>query len=171
MRIKSALIAIGVLLLLCGCSDVVEETPLFRETENEIAIAASFSKEDGNALCGGTVRFTFGESCVELPLGEDGECVVSGLPRDGDLALTIFDQQERIQGAMTLSLSEGAVIDATTDSGGVGHITLRKDMDEVTLAFVLKKDGSLQCVLRLTRPDPPHLDLPQENSRYGLPFE
>ena len=156
------LIAAGLLLLLCSRSGALQESPPPEETKNEIAIAASFRQEDGIDLCGSTIRFAFGGNSINYPLGNDGECIIPGLPRVGDLMLTVLDRQERIQGGMTLSLSEGAVIDAATDDGGVGHIILRGDMEEVALAFVLKNDGSLLCALRLTRPDSPYFNLPQE---------
>ena len=166
MRIKKERICIpivfGLLLLLCSCSSAAQKSPPPEETENEIAIAASFRQEDGTDLRGSTIRFAFGGNSINYPLGDDGECVISGLPKVGDLMLTVFDRQERIQGAMTLSLSEGAVIDATTDDSGVGHIILRGDTEEVALVFVLKSDGSLLCALRLTRPGPLNFALPQE---------
>ena len=166
MRIKKGRICIpivmGLLLLLCGCSGAVQKNSPLEETEGKIAIAAMFRQEDGIDLRGSTIRFAFGENSISHPLGDDGECIISDLPRVGDLMLTVFDRQERIQGAMTLSLSEGAVIDAATDDSGIGHIILRGDTDEVALAFVLKNDGSLLCALRLTRPGPPYFDSPQE---------
>ena len=166
MRIKKGrictLIMMGILLLLCGCPAAVQESSPPEETKDEIAIAASFRQEDGIDLCGSTIRFAFGGNSINYPLGNDGECIIPGLPRVGDLGVTVFDQQERIQGAMTLSLSEGAVIDAATDDSGVGHIILRRDIDEVSLVFVLKNDGSLLCALWLTYPGPLQFDLPQE---------
>lgn len=150
------------LLLLCSCAGIAQEPPPSEGAENEIAIAASFSQEDGIALEGSTIRLAFGKNSIDHPLGDDGEMVVSGLPRVGDLILTVFDRQEQMQGTMTLSFSKGAVIDATTDDSGVGHITLREDMDKVALIFILKDDGSLLCALRLMRPGPMHFDLPQE---------
>jgi len=158
--IKKVLIA-GILLLLSGCTGAVPEKPA-EISENEVAIAASFSQEDGIALCGSTVRFSFGESQTDYSLDANGELRASGLPRVGDLFLTVLDQQEQVQGGMTLSLSEGAVIDATTDEGGVGHITLKGDTEEVRLLFVLKDDGSLLCSLRLTQSDSHRYNLLQE---------
>jgi len=148
-------------LLLCGCSGAVQERPA-DASANGVAIAAAFSQEDGIALCGSTVRVSFGESRTEYSLDDNGELRASGLPRVGELFLTVVDQQERVQAGMTLSLSEGAVIDATTDEGGVGHITLRTDTEEVSLLFVLKNDGSLLCSLRLIQPDSQSFDLIQE---------
>ena len=162
MRIKKGKIrnhiVIGLLLLLlCGCFGTAGEIPPL-ETESEIAIAASFTEEDGSALCGGSVRFVFDENSIEHTLGDDGIFTVSGLPRVGDLKLTVLDQQERTQGSMKLSFSEGAVIDATTDDSGIGHISLRRDTNDVALVFILKNDGSLLCALRLTSTGPPHYD-------------
>lgn len=166
MRIKKERICIpiviGLLLLLCSCSSAPQKSPLPEETETEIAIATPFRQEDEIDLRGSTICFAFGGNSINYPLGDDGECIISGLLRVGDLVLTVFDRQERIQGAMTLSLSEGAVIDATTDDSGVGHIILRGDTEEVALVFILKSDGSLLCTLRLTRPGPLKFALPQE---------
>lgn len=153
----------GAVLLLSGCAGTVREEPADTSAK-DVAIAASFSREDGIALCDSTVRFSYGESLTDYPLDDNGELRASGLPRDGDLSLTVLDQQEQARGGMTLSLSEGAVIDATTDAGGVGHITLRKDTDEVKLLFVLKNDGSLLCSLQLTEPDSKSFDLLQEDN-------
>ena len=156
MRIKKGgvytPVVMGLLLLLCACSGAVRGSPPPEETKNEIAIAASFRQEDGIDLHGGTIRFAFDGNSIDYTLEDDGECIISGLPRVGDLMLTVFDRQEQLRGAMTLSLSEGAVIDASTDDSGVGHILLRGDTDKVSLAFILKSDGSLLCALRLTYP-------------------
>ena len=156
----SALLMAG-MLLLCGCTGAAREIPA-GVSENEVAIAASFSQEDGIALCGSTVRCSFGESSTDHSLDHNGELRVSGLPRVGELLLTVLDQQEHVQGDMTLSFSEGAVIDATTDERGIGHVTLRGDTDEVALLFILKDDGSLRCSLRLIQSDPYSVDLSQE---------
>jgi len=155
----------GVVLLLSGCAGAAREGPEDASAK-KVAIAASFSQEDGIALCDSTVRFSYGESRTDYPLDDKGELRASGLPRAGDLSLTVLDHQEQVRGGMTLSLSEGAVIDATTDAGGVGHITLRKDTDEVKLLFVLKDDGSLLCSLQLTQPDTQSFDsLREDNER------
>lgn len=90
---------------------------------------------------------------MEHLLNDNGELEISGLPRAGDLMLTVLDQRNQTQGAISLSFSEGAVIDATTDKNGIGHISLRNDTDEVALLFVLQSDGSLLCSLRLMQPD------------------
>ena len=66
------------------------------------------------------------------------------------------------EGAMTLSLDQGAVIDATTGENGVGHITVRNDTSEVALIFILTGDGTLQCALWLERTVPPNTDHPQK---------
>lgn len=143
------LFAVTMFLVLYGCSNAIEETPA-ETAENELTIAASFLREDGSALCGSTACFSFIEGSVDRPLDDNGELKISGLPRSGDLTLIVLDRQEQEQGAMALSVSEGAVIDAATDEDGVGHITLRRDTEEVALLFTLRDDGSLLCALRLT---------------------
>lgn len=86
---------------------------------------------------------------------------VSGLPRSGKLLLTLFDPQQEVQGAMTLSFDRGAVIDAITSQDGVGHIIVRNDTSEVALIFILTKDGTLQCTLWLERTASSNVDHPQ----------
>jgi len=139
-----------VFLVLYGCSNAIEEAPS-ETAEDEFTIAASFLREDGSALCGSTACFSFEESSVDRPLDDNGQLKISGLPRSGDMTLIILDRQEREQGVMALSVSEGAVIDAATDEDGVGHITLRRDTEEVALLFTLRDDGSLLCALRLVQ--------------------
>jgi len=141
------LFTVTVFLVLYGCSNAIEETPT-EAAENELTIAASFLREDGSVLGDSKARFSFGETSVEHPL-DGGELKISGLPRSGDMTLTVLDRQEYEQGAMALSVSERAVIDAATDESGVGHITLRGDTEEVALLFTLRDDGSLVCALRL----------------------
>jgi len=154
-------------LLLSACIGADQEGPA-DPAENEVTITASFRQEDGLALCGSTVRFSVEERHTDYFLDDNGELRASGWPRAGDLHLAVLDPQERVQGGMTLSFSEGAVIDATTDEGGVGHIMLRKDTDEVKLVFVLKNDGSLLCSLELIQPDLNRYDLaPQEANARG----
>ena len=143
------IVAIILLLTLYGCAKRTEETP---PPMDDFALSASFHQEDGIALCGSTVRFSYGEYSTDHSLDDAG-----------DLRLTLFDWQEEKQGAMTLSFSEGAIIDATTDASGVGRITLRRDTDEVALLFTLRKDGSLFCALWLTEPDISNLNLSQED--------
>jgi len=142
------LFAVIAFLVLYGCSNAIEETPS-EATENELTIAASFLREDGSALRDSTACFSFEEGSVDRSLDDNGEIKISGLPRSGDLTLIILDRQEYEQGSMVLSVSEGAVIDAATDEDGVGHITLRRDTEEVALLFTLRDDGSLLCALRL----------------------
>lgn len=122
---------------------------------HDITVIAGFSREDGRSLTENTVRFSSGEEGTDHPLNENGELRISGLPRQGDLLLSVFDDQGQTLGAMTLSFSEGAVIDATTGEDGVGYITLRDDTDVVALFFLMAEDGSLQCRLWLTYSYPP----------------
>jgi len=152
-----ALLMVGVPLLFSGCGAALPEGHA-----GQVVIAASFLLEDGAVLRGGAVRFSDGESGADYPLDENGEVRASGLPRAGELSLTVLDQREQARGGMMLSLSEGAVIDATTDESGVGYITLRADTEEVALLFVLNNDGSLFCSLRLIESDARGVDLLQE---------
>lgn len=155
--------ALGLLFVLCGCMGADgENSPDGEAGQNEISVAASFRCEDGTSLRGGTVRLTYGGISTEHPLDDTGEASIDSLPRAGELLLTVQDQQERRQGTMTLAFSEGAVIDAVTDESGIGHITARRDTEEIALLFVLREDGSLLCALRLSQPVPPEVSLPRE---------
>lgn len=145
----SVLFTVTLLLVLYGCSNAIEETPPESAGTDELTITASFQREDGSALCDSKARFSFEETSVEHLLDSGEESKISGLPRSGDMTLIVLDRQEYEQGSMVLSVSEGAVIDAATDEDGVGHITLRRDTEEVALLFTLRDDGSLHCALRL----------------------
>lgn len=165
-KIIFAILIAGGLLLLSGCVGAAQvETA--DVSEDELVITASFTQEDGIALRDSTIRFSFGDSTLERSLDDQGDLNISGLPRVGDLMLTILDPQEQVQGSMTIFLSEGTVIDATTSESGIGYITLRRDTDEVALLFVLRNDGSLLCSLQLTQPDLHSLDLSQEDNQRG----
>ena len=130
--------------------------------KDDLTLMAGFSKEDGIALGGNTVRLSSGESGRDYPLDGSGKLQITGLPRNGDLFLTVLDPQGQAAGKMTLSISEGAVIDATTGEDGIGHITLRRDTDVIALSFSLLEDGSLQCSLWLTQSDGHNRTLSQE---------
>jgi len=165
-KIIFAILIAGGLLLLSGCVGTAQvETA--DVSEDELVIKASFTQEDGIALRDSTICFSFGESTLECALDDHGELNVSGLPRVGNLMLTVLDPQEQVQGGMTIFLSEGAIIDATTSESGIGYITLRGDTDKVALFFLLRNDGSLLCSLQLTQPDSHGLDLSQEDSQRG----
>lgn len=120
---------------------------------DDLTLMAGFSKEDGIALGGNTVRLSSGENGRDYSLDGSGKLQITGLPRQGDLLLTVFDSQGQTAGRMTLTISEGAVIDATTGEDGTGHITLRRDTDIIAISFFLLDDGSLQCSLRLAQSD------------------
>lgn len=167
-KIVGVLFVAALLLILHGCSGGnAEDVPSVESPVDEITMSASFQQEDGGALCDSLIRLSFGESTLERSLNDRGELKLSGLPRMGDWILTVLDPQEQIQGGMTIFLSEGTIIDATTSESGIGYITLRGDTDEVALLFLLKNDGSLFCSLQLTQPDSHDLDLSQEDYQCG----
>lgn len=141
------------LLVLSGCAGIGMVPPEKTE-EDQISIAALFQAEDGGALHGGSACFSAESSSDSCEVDRDGTASISGLPRNEELLLTLFDQQQEVQGTMTLSFDQGAVIDATTDEDGIGHITVRDDTSEVALMFVLAEDGALRCTLWLARTNP-----------------
>ena len=118
-------------------------------TEGAISISALFLEEDGDAISGGAVRLSAGQISADFPLGDGGELRVSGLPRTGDVRLTLVSQDAQELGSMTISFAEGAVIDASTSEDGVGYVTTRADTSVVSLEFTVSGEGLL-CALRLT---------------------
>lgn len=147
--------ALLLLLILSGCGDSEVSSA---DQGASLSLAALFQTESGEPLQGGAAQFSLEDSGETGLLDSSGAVSVSGIPRSGELLLTLFDQRQQVQGTMTLSFSEGAVIDAVTDEDGVGHITIRNDTDEVALTFVLEEDGALRCTLWLTKDALPHAD-------------
>lgn len=151
------------LLLFSACTHTVEDNTGSQEkAKNDLTLVAGFSGEDGLPLGRDTVRLSAGGIGTDYPLDEEGRLQVTGLPRSGELLLTLFDPQQEVQGTMTLFLDQGAVIDAATSEDGVGYITVREDTDEVALLFVLTENGALQCTLWLTESVSSDAELPQK---------
>lgn len=155
-RKKYVFLTLFIILLLFFAAYIstVEDEPA-GDAEDGLTLMAGFSGEDGTALGGSTVRLSSGGSGTDYPLDGSGNLQATGLPRSGELLLTVLDAQGQAVGTMTLSISEGAVIDATTGADGVGHITLRRDTDRIAVSFSLLEDGSLQCSLWLAQSDGP----------------
>lgn len=147
------------LLLLAGCA-----APHETADEDGLAIAALFQSESGDAFHGSTAYFSTEAGSSSCRVDRDGTASISGLPRNGELLLTLFDQRQETQGTIMLSFSEGAVIDAMTDEDGVGHVTVRNDTREVALIFVLTEDSTLRCTLWLAGAVPPGEGLAQKGA-------
>lgn len=141
----------AVLLLVALLSGCVEPgaSPSQAPEVGALLVAAVFQTESGGALRG-VVQLATGEDSGSYPLDDAGTIRASGLPRSGELLLTLFDQRQEARGVMTLRLEQGAVIDATTGEDGVGHITLKRDTEEMALRFVLTEEGALRCTLWLS---------------------
>lgn len=163
MRIQKMGAVLLLLLLLSGCMGAA---PSENADKDELSISALFQTESGETLHGSAAYFSTEANSDYCQVNSDGTVSVTGLPRNGELLLTLFDQRQELQGAMTLFFGQGAVIDAMTGEDGVGHITVRNDTSEVALIFVLTEDGTLQCTLWLARTIPADADL----SHYK-PFE
>lgn len=148
------------LLLLSGCADA-GTLPPEPAAADALSVSALFQAENGEALQG-AAQFSAGESGGAHPLDSSGTVSISGLPRSGELLLTLFDRCQEVRGTMTLSFTQGAVIDAMTGADGVGHVTVRDDTREVGLLFLLTEDGALQCTLWLARTVPSGPDLPRK---------
>lgn len=147
------------LLLLSGCASI-DAAPPEETSEEELSLTALFQTESGDALYDSAACFSTKTSNDCCPVDDNGIVRVSGLPRSGELMLTLFDPQQKVQGSMTLFFGQGAVIDATTSKDGAGYITVREDTGEVALMFVLTENGALQCTLWLAKTIPSHADFP-----------
>ena len=148
MRFQKTGALLLLLLLLSGCSDIGSAPPAEVDGE-ELSVAALFQTENGDTLHGSAVCFSTETGSDYCQVDNDGTASISGLPRSGELLLTLLGPQQEVQGAMTLVFDQGAVIDATTGEDGVGYITVREDTGEVALMFVLTENGALQCTLWL----------------------
>ena len=151
-------------LLLAGCgrtptpADGESDTPAaaleyapFPELETPggtVAVFARFRSARGEALPAGTACLAVEDASASFPLDSQGEIRVSGLPREGTVDLTLYDEEDRAQGHTTLLFSLGAVIDASTDEAGDGYVTTRADTEAVALQFTVS-GGTLRCALRL----------------------
>ena len=160
MRFQKMGVVLLSLLLLSGCAGTGAAPPA-EPGEEELSVAALFQTESGDALQGSAVCFTTETGSDYCQVDHDGTASITGLPRNGELLLTLFDPQQEAQGTMTLFIGQGAVIDAATGEDGVGHITIRSDTDEVALLFVLREDGVLTCALWLATT--------AEGDNYGTP--
>lgn len=161
---KTAVALLLIPLLLSGCTSS-GTTPSELPDRNTLAVSALFQAENGEVLQGSVAQFSAQET--SYPLNSGGAIRARGLPRSGELLLTLFDQQQEVQGTMTLSFSEGAVMDATTGEDGVGHITVRTDTDEVALLFDIGESGALTCVLWLNQSEPSEAGALQKGAEYG----
>lgn len=160
---KMEIVLLLSLLLLSGCAGI--GTALPAETgEAELSVAALFQTESGDTLHGSAVCFSTETRRDCCQVDNDGTASISGLPRSGELSLTLFDPQQEVQGAMTLFFDQGAVIDATTSEDGAGYITVREDTGEIALVFVLAEDGTLRCTLWLAGTIPSDVELPQKGA-------
>ena len=131
-----------------GCSRTVEQTD--SGGSGGLTIKASLEGEAGSPLSDCTVRFSDGKNSVDYRSDRNGALSVSGLPGEGELTVTVLDSQEEPQGTVTLSFSQGAVIDAVTDENSVAHVTLKEDTREIALRFTLCDDSTLGCELQLS---------------------
>ncbi len=137
-------------LILSGCSAETNEDGSTKDADSTaITIAASFRREDGTALAGGAIRLSDDEDSADYLLDENGELELSGIPREGELTVTVLDRQAQPQETIALSFSQGSVIDVVSDGDGTGHVTLKEDTEEVALNFTLREDNSIRCELRL----------------------
>lgn len=161
MRFQKMGIVLLLSLLLSGCAGIGAAPPTEADEEG-LSVAALFQTEGGDTLYGSAVCFSTETSRDYCQVNHDGTVSISGLPRSGELLLTVFDPQQEVQGAMTLFFDQGAVIDATTGEDGVGYITVREDTGEVALLFVLTESGALQCTLWLAGTRSPNAGLPRE---------
>jgi len=157
------------ILLFTGCAGTVEKnskpsasvspsvqptgSPFPEEADGQtVTLSAHFRREDGTALSQQAIRLSDGEKSVDYTLDGEGQLQMTGIPKTGTYTVSVLEGNEET-GAMALSLSVGAVIDAVTGADGVGHVTLKGDTDTVSLDFILDNDGTLTCSLHLSGND------------------
>ena len=150
--------AAGLCLLFCGCAGTVEEIQVPNHApsassrpaaRDDLALSAGFQGTDGQALSLGSALLQVGETDVQYPLDQWGRADFSGLPREGELWLSLLDREDREVGRAPLLISTGEVIDASSDREGVGYVTVREDTPRVELVFILTGEGHLICALQL----------------------
>lgn len=140
-----------------GVSSSAQPAPSLSPEETEtdsrtVTLSAQFRREDGTTLDQQSVRLSDGKNSMDYPLDEEGQLRIAGLPKTGSCTVSVVENGGEA-GTMTLDFSIGSVIDAATDADGVGHVTLKGDTDTVCLDFILDKDGTLSCSLRLPADD------------------
>ncbi len=144
-------------LILCACADIVkEDSASAGETSAapeaaEVVVNAQFQREDGGELSQTYIQILTGEYDRICALDENEQARLSGLPREGEATLTLLDAGQQPLGSMTLYFTTGAVVDASTDADGDGHIVLKEETRELALTFILYEDRSMVCVLRLSQ--------------------
>ena len=121
------------------------------EVSEGMALNAHFQREDGVLPEGIVVRVSVGGDSADYPLDENGDLRVSGLPKSGEITLTLLDQEGKKLAAIVLQVSIGQVIDASTDENGIGHVTLKESTQEAALDFTWKEEEGLVCSLRLSQ--------------------
>lgn len=148
-RKKQCFAAILTFLLLfaAGCADKVEEPP--QEDAGSVALTALFCREDGASTAGAEILIERAGAGETQYLGEDGKLFLAETARESTLTLSLLEEG-KVLGAITLELSVGAVTDASTDSGGTGHITLRENTEEICLLLLLSS-GKFDCSLYLAQ--------------------
>ncbi len=141
----------SLVLILFGCSAETSEDGSAEDADSTaVTIAATFKREDGTALAGGAIRFSDNENSADYQLDENGELKLSGLPREGELTVTVLDQQAQPQETIALSFSKGSVIDVVSDGDGTGHVTIKEDTEEIALRFTVCEGDSIRCDLQLS---------------------
>ena len=147
----------AVCLLLAACADPmaqVPSVPVRDDVVENVVVDASFRREDGGSLSHSSVQISVDGDRTVYPLNATGELWLPGFPQEGEAALALLDQSPRALGDINLIFTTGAVVDASTDNAGTGHIMLREDMQVLGLSFTLGRDGSLYCSLRLAQSNP-----------------
>ena len=124
----------------------MEET---EESQETLALTASFQDEAGAALAGATVRFTVGATEAEYLTGEDGALTVASLPLTGTVEVALLDDEGTETAGVALELAQGSVTDVTEGEDGAWLVTLLTDADTLSLSFVQTDAGALTCALDL----------------------
>lgn len=135
-------------LFLCACSGTLKETPVQPDAQADLTLTASFQRQDGSAVREMQAGFCCGQMQVTSPLDEQGRASFSHVPRDGEAALTLRDDDGEAS-RISLRFVTASVTDASTDADGVGHISVKADTAQLHLLLTLDDDEQLQCSLYL----------------------
>lgn len=141
------------ILFLCACSSTLNQTPVQSDSEDDLILTASFQRQDGARLHEMYADFCSDQMRDTSLLDEQGKARFSHVPREGEATLTLRDSGGEIS-RISLQLATASVTDASTDAEGIGHISVKSDVEQLHLLLTLDDDAQLQCSLYLNDSQP-----------------
>lgn len=135
-------------LFLCACAITLNKEPVQSASENNLMLTASFQQQDGSSLHEMQADFCSEQMQDTSSLDAQGSVSFSHAPRNGEATLTLRDSGGEVS-HISLQFVTASVTDASTDSDGVGHISVKADTAQLHLLLTLDDDEHLQCSLYL----------------------